>query len=140
MNFKSFVVSLMLLFLIVGFGLNEQASAEKNNFINFSSLSLRDVSVGIGQRITQNAWFAINFDNLSGQDFLRVSVSAIYEVPKRFLIFRLYGGAGVHFEIESAIGGVHLALGSEFLWFFTEGEYDLLTNEAHIRTGYRLRF
>ncbi len=120
--------------------ISSSALAESDeHFVNFSSLRLADFSMGYGYRITEHNWLVLNFDNLGYRDPLRLSGSFVFEVPRRFLIWTLYGGGGINYRVGER-GGIHLIAGSEFLWFFSEYEFAFPDSQGYIRGGFRLRF
>ncbi|MGE5508925.1 MAG: hypothetical protein ACM3RP_10655 [Chitinophagales bacterium] len=99
-----------------------------------------ETTLGTGFRLFDGWWVLANLDRL-GEDSPRTSASVVFEVPKKFLMFTVYGGPGVHVGSASDDFTAHVLGGARFWVLYWENEYPLASGETtYHRAGFRLDF
>lgn len=137
--FKYLTLVLMFSGIVFFCAAGEGEARDRNLSVHFSSLNIHESNLGLGIRLSEQGWLALNIDNLGARRPVRFSSSVYYMIPRRFIIWNIYGGLGINYSQYQGMNP-HILAGSEFLWFFTEYEFQLQQQAGFFRAGFRLRF
>jgi hypothetical protein len=94
-------------------------SSTPNNYLTLSFF-LRPASLGYKQHLFDNLYATTNLDYRNSTKDLEFQVGAAYFIPRKILIFRLYGGAGYQFSRNKGYQYPYLSIGTQFFFLFSE--------------------
>ena len=137
---KYLTISLMSLLVLVFCATDVTAHTKKfepsDNYMTFSFF-INPFSLGYKHRMAQNTYFTGNMDYIGRDTELRLQVGAAYMFPKKFLIFRYFGGGGIEYSRNNSSVYPYLMAGTK-LWIF---HFDIVhTLQRNSRPDYRLGF
>ena len=107
------------------------------NYLNLSLFVFYPVSIGYKHLATGNIYLTGNLDYVSDESDLLFQAGTVYMIPRKFLIFRFYGGGGMEFSRNNGYLYPYVMAGTNFWIFFTEIVHPLRNNKS---PGYRLGF
>ncbi len=94
-------------------------SSTAKNYLTFSFF-LRPASLGYKHHISGNLYATANVDYRNSTKDLEFQVGAVYFIPKKILIFRLYGGGGYQFSRNTGYQYPYVSIGTNFLFLYSE--------------------
>jgi hypothetical protein len=94
-------------------------SSAPKNYLTLSFF-LRPASLGYKQHLIDNLYATTNLDYRNSTKDLEFQVGAAYFIPRKILIFRLYGGAGYQFSRNKGYQYPYLSIGTQFFFLFSE--------------------
>lgn len=107
------------------------------NYLNLSLFVFYPCSIGYKHLATNNIYLTGNLDYVSDESDLLFQAGAAYMIPRKFSIFRFYGGGGMEFSRNKGYLYPYVMAGTNFWVFFTEIVHPLRNNKS---PGYRLGF
>ena len=135
---KLLLIGLFILFFFL-LSLTEIQARQDSYCQSSSYLSLscfqKPKGVGFKQRLFNNVYATGHLDYLSSSSDLEFQTGALYVLPRKFIIFRFYGGGGIQFSRNMGYQYPYLTLGTHFLFFFSEVVHPL---ERYSTPKYRL--
>ncbi len=137
---KYLTISLMGL-LVLGFcatdvGAHTKKFEPPDNYMTFSFV-INPLSLGYKHRMAQNTYFTGNMDYIGRDTELILQVGAAYMFPRKFLIFRFFGGGGIEYSRNNSSVYPYIMAGTK-LWIF---HFDIVhTLQRNSSPGYRLGF
>ena len=96
-----------------------QKSSTPKNYLTLSFF-LRPASLGYKHHLFDNLYATGNLDYRSSTKDLEFQVGAAYFIPRKILIFRLYGGGGYQFSRNKGYQYPYVSIGTQFFFFFSE--------------------
>ena len=108
----------------------------KNHFVSFSFF-INPVSLGYKHRLEGNMFLTGDMDYVSSDSDLRFRIGAAYVMPRKILIFRLYGGGGIEMSRNRGYRHPYVVVGTKFLFLYTEIIHPL---RSHSSPTYRFGF
>lgn len=94
-------------------------SSSPKNYLTFSFF-LRPASLGYKHHLFDNLYATGNLDYRSSTKDLEFQVGAAYFIPRKILIFRLYGGGGYQFSRNKGYQYPYVSIGTQFFFLFSE--------------------
>jgi len=94
-------------------------------------------SVGYKHRISPNMYLTGNLDYLGHREDLTFQAGAAYMVPRKFLIFRFFGGGGLEYSRNNGYMYPYLMVGTKLWIFHFDIVHPLMRNS---KPGYRFGF
>ena len=133
------VVFVVLLFTATGFARGRKHSTP-GHFLTFSFF-INPVNIGYKHRLSDNVYATANLDYRSSITDLELQTGAVYLVPRKILIFQLYGGGGIQLSRNEGYQYPYLTVGTNFLFLFTEIIHPLEKGmEPKYRFGFSFKF
>ena len=115
-------------------------SPAPKNYLTFSSF-LRPTSLGYKHHLFDNLYATGNLDYRSSSKDLELQVGAAYFIPRKILIFRLYGGGGYQFSRNKGYQYPYVSIGTQFFFLFSEVIHPLRGGmEPQGRFGFFFKF
>ncbi|MGB8952930.1 MAG: hypothetical protein WCC06_09750 [Candidatus Aminicenantales bacterium] len=112
-----------------------------DNYLNVSLFLLHPLSVGYKHQVRTNFFLTGNMDYSSQEKDLLFQAGAAYMIPKKFLIFRFYGGGGVEFSRNNGYSYPYVSIGTNFWVLYSEIVHPLRSSsEPGFRFGFSLAF
>lgn len=110
------------------------------NYLNFSWF-LKPSSFGLKARLFSTVYATGNLDYRESVDDLEFQAGAVYMIPKKILIFRLYAGGGYQFSRNEGFQYPYVTVGTQFLFLFSEVTYPMETaSNPKYRFGLSIKF
>jgi len=128
-------VLIILLLTATGFA-SKKRDCTPGHFLTFSCF-INPVNIGYKHRLSENIYATANLDYRSSINDLEFQTGAVYLIPRKILIFQLYGGGGVQLSRNEGYQYPFLTVGTNFLFLFTEIIHPL---ENRMEPKYRLGF
>ncbi|MFB0566042.1 MAG: hypothetical protein ACETWK_10255 [Candidatus Aminicenantaceae bacterium] len=105
------------------------------------AFSFKPVSLGYKHQLFDNVYAAGNLEYHSTNTDLEFRAGTEYLIPRKILIFRLYGGGGVQFSRNEGYQYPYIVLGTNFFGLFYEVIHPMKGNmEPRYRFGVNLKF
>ncbi len=141
---KTLFIGLMVALIIPLFAANgiarERRPCAPGHFLTFSFF-INPVSIGYKHRLFDNLYAATNLHYRSSITDLELQTGAVYLIPRKILIFTLYGGGGIQFSRNEGYQYPYLTVGTNFLFLFTEIIHPLESGmEPKYRFGFSFKF
>ena len=108
----------------------------KNHFVTFSFF-INPLSLGYKHRMDGNVFLTGNMDYVSSDSDLLFRIGAAYVMPRKILIFRLYGGGGIAMSRNRGYRHPYVMVGTNFFFLYTEIVHPL---QSHSTPTYRFGF
>lgn len=107
--------------LVMGFSASDVFAHTKKfeppeNLITFSFF-INPLRVGYKHLISRNVYLTGNIDYIGDRTDLIFQAGAAYMIPRKILIFRLYGGGGLEFSRNKSYMYPYVMVGTK-LWIF----------------------
>jgi len=114
----------------------QQTYRSPDSIVTFSFF-IHPIRVGYKHRLIGNVFLTGNVDYVSSESELLLQAGAAYILPRKILLFRLYGGGGL--EVSRNYGTLYpyIVAGTKFLFFYAEIIHSLENNKS---PGYRFGF
>jgi len=130
---------IFLLFTAHGFA-RERKHSSPGHFLTFSFF-INPVNIGYKHRISDNVYATVNLDYRRSISDLEFQTGAVYLIPRKILIFQLYGGGGFQISRNEGYQYPYLTVGTNFLFLFTEIIHPLENGkEPKYRFGFSFKF
>ncbi|MGQ9780319.1 MAG: hypothetical protein ACUVRM_10700 [Bacillota bacterium] len=98
-------------------------------------------AVGLQTRLAENLYGTLNIEYHEAANDLELRAGVAYLLPYRVLFFSFYGGVGLEFSRNEGYRYPYLALGTNFLFLFSEVVYPLEKEERpKYRSGLSFKF
>jgi hypothetical protein len=128
---------LILLLAVPGAFARGKKFRPAENYLNLSLFVFYPCSIGYKHLAIRNIYLTGNLDYDSDESDLLLQAGAAYMIPRKFAIFRFYGGGGMEFSRNNGYLYPYVMAGTNFWVFFTEIVHPLRNNKS---PGYRLGF
>ena len=89
------------------------------NYLTITCL-INPAGLGIKHHIFDNVYAAGSLQYQSSVSDLEFQTGAVYLIPRKVIIFTFYGGAGLQFSRNEGYQYPYVAVGTNFLFFFSE--------------------
>lgn len=110
------------------------------NFITFSWF-LKPASLGLKHRLFSNVYAAGNLDYRDSTNDLEFQAGAVYLIPRKIIIFRLYAGGGYQFSRNEGYQYPYVTVGTNFIFLFSEVIYPMESGmDPKYRFGLSFKF
>lgn len=96
-------------------------------------------ALGLKFQTSQDVFTTLNFEFDGYRDDLLMSVGGFYRIPKQVILWHFYVGGEYSFTPETLRGCPYVLVGTDFLIFFSEAKYPILSNTGSVYRG-GLRF
>jgi len=138
---KKYLTISILGLLILTFGATDIFAKSKRfqapeNYVTFSFF-IHPFSVGYKHRVAGNIFLTGNMDYVNSDADLLFRAGAAYMIPRKILLFRLYGGGGLEMSRNRGVMYPYVGVGTNF-WFLYAEIYHPLEKEK--TPGYRFGF
>ena len=111
-----------------------------DHYLTFSFV-INPASVGYKHRVADSTYLTTNLDYFDDRNDITFQVGAGYMIPRKFLFFWLYGGAGLQFSRNHAYEHPYITLGTRFWILYWEAVYPLQRGEDTLfRFGFSVTF
>ena len=136
----SLLVALVIpLFTAIGTARERKPSAP-GHFLTFSFF-INPVNIGYKHRLSDNFYATANLHYRRSITDLELQTGAVYLIPRKIIIFTLYGGGGIQFSRNEGYQYPYLIVGTNFLFLFTEIIHPLESGkEPNYRFGFSFKF
>ncbi len=133
------VVILLLVFAVVQAWTHGRSgyAPPPSNYVNVSFAVWHPAGVGIQHRVRNNVFLTGQMEYFKGEKDLLFQAGAAYMVPRKFWIFRLYGGGGVELTRNETHVHPYASVGTKFWIFYTDVSHPL---RSHADPRYRFGF
>ena len=108
----------LLLFILIG-GLVSAKDRAPKGYLNFSFF-INPLDIGYQHRLVDNLYGTANLDYQGSETDLKFRTGAVYLIPRKIIVFRLYGGGGIQYSRNHGYQYPYLTVGTRFLFLFTE--------------------
>jgi hypothetical protein len=137
-KYKTITILAFIVFVFGGSNLfaHGKKSELPDNYITFSFV-INPASVGYKHRVANSTYLTTNLDYVDDRNDITFQVGAGYMIPRKFLFFWLYGGAGLQFSRNRAYEHPYITLGTRFWILYWEAVYPMQRGED---TGFRFGF
>lgn len=110
------------------------------NYITFSWF-LKPASLGLKLRLYSNVYATGNLDYRDSTNDLEFQTGAVYLIPRKIIIFRLYAGGGYQFSRNEGYQYPYLTVGTNFIFLFSEVIYPMESGlDPKYRFGLSFKF
>ena len=129
----------LLIFVLVGGVVSAKESAPKG-YLNFSFF-INPLDIGYKHRLVDRLYGTVNLDYQSSESDLKFRSGAVYMIPRKILIFRLYGGGGFQYSRNHGYQYPYVAVGTHFLFLFSEIIHPIQSQATpEYRFGFSIKF
>lgn len=141
---KILLISLLVALIIplltaTGFARGRRLSTP-GHFLTFSFF-INPVNIGYKHRLFDNLYATTSLDYRRSITDLELQAGAVYLIPRKIIIFTLYGGGGIQFSRNEGYQYPYLTVGTNFLFLFTEIIHPLENGmEPKYRFGFSFKF
>jgi hypothetical protein len=112
-----------------------------DNYLNVSLFLIHPFSIGYKHQVRPNFFLTGNMDYARQENDLLFQAGAAYMIPRKFFIFRFYGGGGVEFSRNDGYSYPYVSVGTNFWIFYSEVIHPLrVSSEPGFRLGFNLAF
>jgi len=134
-------LTILIIFLLSASGYAEEKKyLAPNHFLTFSFF-INPVNIGYKHRVSDNIYATANLDYRSSINDLEFQAGAVYLIPRKILIFTLYGGGGLQASRNEGFQYPYVTIGTNFLFLFTEIIHPLESGmEPDYRFGFSFKF
>ncbi|MGD2295267.1 MAG: hypothetical protein PVF22_05465 [Candidatus Aminicenantes bacterium] len=134
------LVLLFILFMVSDIQARHRHCSASNSYLTISCFQ-KPKGVGLKQPLFGNIYVTGHLDYIDSVSDLEFQAGALYVFPHKIIIFRFYGGAGVQFSRNLGYQYPYIALGTNFLFFFTEVIHPMERDlESRYRFGFSFKF
>ncbi|MBN1222555.1 MAG: hypothetical protein JXB23_04870 [Candidatus Aminicenantes bacterium] len=138
---KRYPVIILLALWIMGFIAQDALAYSRkskfpDNYLNFSFF-ITPMSIGLKHQVAKNVYFTGNMDYDKSDENLIFQGGAAYMIPRKIVIFHLYGGTGLEYTRNSSQIYPYFMVGTK-LWIIHFDIVHPLLKGAN--PGYRLGF
>lgn len=114
--------------------------SSQKNYITFSWF-LKPASLGLKLRLFSNVYATGNLDYRDSTNDLEFQTGAVYLIPRKIIIFRLYAGGGYQFSRNEGYQYPYLTVGTNFIFLFSEAIYPMESGlDPKYRFGLSFKF
>lgn len=139
----SISLSGVLIFLICASGVfarSHHRNYSSKNYLTFSWF-LKPASLGLKHRLFRNVYATGNLDYRNSSNDLEFQAGAVYLIPRKIIIFRLYGGGGYQFSRNEGYQYPYVTVGTNFIFLFSEIIYPMRNGiDSKYRFGFSFKF
>ena len=107
------------------------------NYVNVSLTIWHPAGVGLQHQAWKNVFLTGQMEYLKADDDLLLQGGAAYMIPRKFWIFRLYGGGGLEFTRNNEQVHPYISVGTKFWILYTDVSHPL---RDHAVPRYRFGF
>lgn len=142
---KMLSISLLgvLIFLICAsgaFARSHHRNYSPKNYLTFSWF-LKPASLGLKHRLFSNVYATGNLDYRNSSNDLEFQAGAVYLIPRKIIIFRLYAGGGYQFSRNEGYQYPYVTVGTNFIFLFSEIIYPMRNGmDSKYRFGFSFKF
>lgn len=117
---KIVVIAMMvILFLFLSESLTFARSQPSKNYLTLSFF-INPSGAGYKHRVAKNLYLTGNLDYRRSIKDLECQAGAAYFIPKKILIFRFYGAAGLQFSRNDGYQYPYITIGSHFFFLYAD--------------------
>ncbi|MDH4270943.1 MAG: hypothetical protein OEW18_03090 [Candidatus Aminicenantes bacterium] len=112
-----------------------------SNYVNVSFAVWHPAGFGIQHRLATSVFLTGQLEYLKGDNDLLLQGGAAYMIPRKFWVFRLYGGGGLEFTRNESQVHPYASVGTKFWIFYTDVSHPLRSHaDARYRFGFSFSF